>query len=229
MKKLKSISYIILLSLIIISCSTENENTNITSQESLSNYLESIGFEKISSFDNKNELEKNIKPITFKSTSEAIAFFENFETPIGNINVNSEQINNKSNYSKNYADCTKRITLTNSYGLGTDFNVSYSATIGSNGEVSSVGNVNSSMTGNTLGISYDEEYSSATINNDGSVSTFTQGIINYNLFTEGIGTVWRSRVNIRTTYLPNPCGQTGGSIIDILTTFFLEYADNGNN
>ena len=42
--------------------------------------------------------------------------------------------------------------------------------------------------------------------------------------------MWRSQINIRTTYLPNPCGQTGGNKLAILSSFILEYAgSNGGN
>ena len=105
--------------------------------------------------------------------------------------------------------CRKRITLSNIYGLGTRFSVGYTANLSDGNIASDISNIDITMTGNTLGVSFDETYSSAYVSGDGTVNTYSEGIINYNLFAEGIGTVWRSRVVIRTSYEPNPCGGNG--------------------
>lgn len=229
--------YLLLLTIssFVFSCSDEVEN--IDTQNELVESLETLGLKKVDSPKEISQLKGEIKSISFRSNTEAIEFVKNSMIAISSFNEkNILELNESSSpsskmYASRGSSCTKRITLSNSYGLGTNFNVSYSATIGNDGNVTGVNSINTTMTENTLGISYDETYSSSTINAGGCVSTFTQGVINYNLFTEGIGTVWRSNINIRTSYCPNPCGQNGGSGLAILATFILEYAgaENGNN
>ena len=230
--------YLLLLTIFSIISSCSDEVENIDTQNELIESLETLGLKKVDSSKEVSELKDEIEPISFNSNSDAIEFVKNSMIAISSFNEKNilelnenSSVSSKTYASRGYSSCTKRITLSNSYGLGTNFNVSYSASIGNNGSVTGVNSINTTMTGNTLGISYDETYSSSTINAGGCVSTFTQGVINYNLFTEGIGTVWRSNVNIRTSYCPNPCGQNGGSGLAILATFILEYAgaENGNN
>lgn len=68
-----------------------------------------------------------------------------------------------------------------------------------NGLIQSVGNFSSSLVGFTLGVSWTHQNGSATYKGD--VITYSiNGIQNYNIIVEGIGTLFSQHVNISGTY-----------------------------
>lgn len=71
------------------------------------------------------------------------------------------------------------------------FNVSYSANnVGSDGIPESVSNFFISYIWKHFGVGFTEIYSSATINPNRTVSTYTEVKLDYNIFMEGIGTAY---------------------------------------
>ncbi|CAA0146624.1 hypothetical protein [Tenacibaculum maritimum] len=76
----------------------------------------------------------------------------------------------------------------------------------SNSSGTSASNLNSHMSGFTLGLSYDHISSSHNVS--GNTINFTvNGVINYNIFVEGIGTVYKQNVRLQGSY--NPCTGSG--------------------
>ncbi|MDG1054352.1 MAG: hypothetical protein P8O78_06950 [Flavobacteriaceae bacterium] len=76
----------------------------------------------------------------------------------------------------------------------------------SNNSGTSASNFNSHMSGFTLGLSYDHVSSNHSVS--GNTVNFTvNGVINYNIFVEGIGTIYRQNVRLEGSY--NPCTGSG--------------------
>lgn len=83
-------------------------------------------------------------------------------------------------------------------------NVGFNYTSNDNG--TSANNFNSHMSGFTLGLSYDHISSTYSVS-DNTVNFTVDGVINYNIFVEGIGTIYRQNVRLQGSY--NPCTGTG--------------------
>lgn len=83
----------------------------------------------------------------------------------------------------------------------------------SNNSGTSASNFNSHMSEFTLGLSYDHISSNHSVS--GNTVNFTvDGVINYNIFVEGIGTIYRQNIRLEGSY--NPC--TGSGSIKRTTT-----------
>lgn len=86
--------------------------------------------------------------------------------------------------------------------------LNYNVTINYNsdtGEVE-VSNINSYLSGVTIGVSWTETNTYTNVNN-GSIEFEVNGTLNYNVFLEDIGTIYRQDTTIRGAY--NPCGNNG--------------------
>ncbi|WP_108809213.1 hypothetical protein [Aquimarina spinulae] len=83
----------------------------------------------------------------------------------------------------------------------TSYNVTFSYGSDSQGNVTA-NNVNSNISGFTFGVSYRHIASSSTVSGN-TITVTTRGVLNYNVFVEGVGTVFTQNVQLKGTY--NPC------------------------
>jgi hypothetical protein len=74
------------------------------------------------------------------------------------------------------------------------FNFSYNRERILNRDETGIDSLNSNIIGLTLGFSYEQSYYTAYIQNFGEVNLSINGILHYNLFIEGVGTVYSRRI-----------------------------------
>lgn len=69
-----------------------------------------------------------------------------------------------------------------------------------------ISDINSNMSGFTLGLSYEHTSSNTSVSGN-TVNFNVQGVMSYNLFVNGIGTVFQQNVNLTGNF--NPCTGSG--------------------
>ncbi|MGQ3677462.1 hypothetical protein [Tenacibaculum discolor] len=153
-----------------------------------------------------NNIEENTEPIYFNSIEEAKKFLDNSLKGFENSNKNYVSKNavnlNKSSRSF-YEPCGQgSVNLqTGNMSINMHLNMSF------NYDGSNISNVNSHLSGFTLGVSY--SHISSTHNVVGNTINVTvRGTLNYNLFVEGVGTYYKENVTLVGTY--DPCSGSGG-------------------
>lgn len=217
---------LLLFTLILISCSSDNselQELNLENQElSLRNKL-GLSNSKLSD-KIKNDIKKNTHPIYFNSIDEAKEFIkvsknlffsktENNTQPINKtIGPNNELTNkitqNPGDQFKSICEEGRGVVSTGNLSIHTFINLrfNYSRPIIFLPHVAS--NFNSYMSGLTLGVSFEQINASQTApHNYTTISVRLEGVMNYNIFVEGIGTIWRDPVNFIGKY--TPCTKIG--------------------
>ena len=136
--------------------------------------------------------------INLSNTNNSTFVFDNTINSSNAINVNNTT--EYQNYLNNFANAvseelssitigdTKTARFKKTVNLFTDFNVEVNQTM----NPYSINNVSSSLSGNTLGLTYEQttDGSSAEVSTNGNVVTVTfSANLNFVLFTEGIGTI----------------------------------------
>lgn len=97
----------------------------------------------------------------------------------------------------------------------------YNATFNYNsqgGDVSAT-DFNSYISGVTIGASYDQISNSHWVAMDGTINFTIRGALHYNIFVEGVGTVYTESVTLKGKY--NPCGSSSNGSLDL----YLQPAD----
>lgn len=85
------------------------------------------------------------------------------------------------------------------------YNVTFN--YGSNNNSVTASDFNSNISGITVGISYEHTSTSYSIYSDNTIQFTVQGVQNYNIFVDGVGTVYTENITLRGSY--NPCTGSG--------------------
>ncbi len=102
--------------------------------------------------------------------------------------------------------CGNGSVLLTSGNMSINLHLNVGFNYSSNDQGTNASNFNSHLSGFTLGLSYEHLYSNYNVS--GSTISFTvDGVINYNLFVDGIGTIYTQNVRITGSY--NPCTGQG--------------------
>lgn len=104
----------------------------------------------------------------------------------------------------NYTERSVSKTVSNVFGLGAKVTLKAKVKIYSSSSfrsIVSVSKIRSEMTGFTLGYSYSHKYGDSKIAKDGqSVKISSEGILNYVIFFEGVGTIYSRPFKMSMTY-----------------------------
>ncbi len=190
---------ITLVTFIIFSCNNEDiiqKNTEL---------IEKLELKKINLTKNDiDNIKLSTKPIYFANIDEAKTFLNHVQNDFQKIGKEFEYLKRPSII---YSPCNKRGSiLVSSKNMSINLHLNVRFDYVANGEKIDVRNIKSNLTGFTLGLSYEHESSSYSIENN-KIRIKTFGIMNYNIFVEGIGTIYRQNVTI--DLLVDPCSKQG--------------------
>ena len=198
MKTLNHVIYLLITFSLIFSCSKENESIKTEIIHELNR------FAKESSFDIEiNSTVPEDEAIILNDIDELKSFINEKNRELDNLKKSSSKKRILSAFANKIPCPDNHGIYTSSVNIGPITQINFTATF-NHGTVT---NFSTSMSGFTLGTSYTQNAFSVTSQNLEGTNMSTTGFINYNLFVEGVGTVYRQRTKWKVS---SPCGGAGG-------------------
>ncbi len=200
MKKFKQLFNLLFMLTLVFSCSKETETIRTNTVNELNQ------FAKESSFDLKiNDLVSRDQAIILNSIDDLKLFINKKNKALDDLKKDLSKI--KRFTTANKTPCPENHGVySGSVNVGPFTQVDFTATFNQG----TVTNFSTSMSGFTLGTSYTQNAFSVTSQNLDGTNMSTSGFINYNLFVEGVGTVFRQKTKWKVS---SPCGGQGQPLI----------------
>ena len=202
MRKLKQVFYIF-ITLVFVSSCNNNESESIK--------METIS--ELNKFANESALDIEIDFTISKDEAIILNNIDEFKSFVSQKNTElddlKQSLSKKRMFSRmaNKAPCPDNHGIyTGSVNIGPITQINFTATF-NHGTVT---DFSTSMSGFTLGTSYTQDAFSMTNQNLEGTSMSTTGFINYNLFVEGVGTVYKQKTKWKVS---SPCGGGGQPLI----------------
>lgn len=195
---MKTKLFTLIMIVLIFSCSKEENgisNSDIRTELGLKKQQLSI-----KEIDN---IKKKTEPIYFNSIEEAKEFLDITSNDFEDTEIKPSE--NKVKIMFRQGPCDKKKgsakLTTGNLSIYMYLNVTF------NYDGKEVSDMDSNISGFTLGLSYDHVSSNYSVSSDNNINFTVQGIMNYNIVVEGIGTVFRQNVTLEGSY--NPCNNSG--------------------
>ena len=195
---MKTKLFTLIMIVLIFSCSKEENgisNSDIRTELGLKKQQLSI-----KEIDN---IKKKTEPIYFNSIEEAKEFLDITSNDFEDTEIKPSE--NKVKIMFRQGPCDKKKgsakLTTGNLSIYMYLNVTF------NYDGKEVSDMDSNISGFTLGLSYDHVSSNYSVSSDNNINFTVQGTMNYNIVVEGIGTVFRQNVTLEGSY--NPCNNSG--------------------
>ncbi|MGC6525479.1 MAG: hypothetical protein ACON30_04290 [Flavobacteriaceae bacterium] len=179
---------------LILSCTKQDDE--VIQSNSLNDILQ-IDTNNLSDEQVAN-IKKTTTPIYFDNIKDAKKFIE-----ITSENFVKSVIKGSKNYMYGIDPCNNQGSATLTTGNMSMF-LNLNVTFNYNG--TEISDINSNMSGFTLGLSYEHTSSNTSVSGN-TVNFNVQGVMSYNLFVNGIGTVFQQNVTLTGNF--NPCTGSG--------------------
>ena len=200
MKNLNHVIYLFTF-LLVLSCSKENESIKIETINELNKFAKESSFDiEINSMISKEEA------IILNNIDELKSFINEKNSELDNLKKSLSKKRTLSTIANKTPCPDNHGIYTGSVNIGPLTQVNFTATF-NHGTVT---DFSTSMSGFTLGTSYSQNAFSVTSQNLDGTNMSTTGFINYNLFVEGVGTVYRQKTKWKVS---SPCGGQGQPLI----------------
>ena len=195
---MKTKLFTLIMIVLIFSCSKEENgisNSDIRTELGLKKQQLSI-----KEIDN---IKKKTEPIYFNSIEEAKEFLDITSNDFEDTEIKPSE--NKVKIMFRQGPCDKKKGSAKLTTGNLSIYMYLNVTINYDGK--EVSDMDSNISGFTLGLSYDHVSSNYSVSSDNNINFTVQGIMNYNIVVEGIGTVFRQNVTLEGSY--NPCNNSG--------------------